>query len=425
MLKETILKQRADKDRLIKLPYVTRSKERYAKKWLSSGLIKVILGPRRAGKSVFALSMLKSQDFSYVNFDDESLSVDKHINLDELLSELHQTYGETKNILFDEIQNLPQWELFVNRLHRAGYNIIITGSNANLLSKELATHLTGRHIPIEILPFSFEEYLKAKKIEYHDLDSALPEEHARLYTHLNNFIISGGYPEIAITTIDSKEYLKILFESVLFKDIVTRNNIKDAIGLNALATYLINNITNQYTIPRLQQALQFKSVITLRKYIDYLTDSYFFTSLNQYSFKANIRIKSPKKIYATDNGIYTATAITHSPQYGIRLENVVFTELLKKNNVPNQHMHYFKTKNNKEVDFVLQEGGITKELIQVCYDISNKDTQDREVGALTTASKELGAANLTILTYNQQKTISHNNKTINCIPIIYWLLKKA
>ena len=164
------------------LPYVERTQEIRAQKWMSSDLIKVILGPRRAGKSVFALMLLKDQSFAYFNFDDESLPGEEKIDLDELLSELKQVYGDTKYIFFDEIQNLPNWELFVNRLHRSGYNLVLTGSNASLLSKELATHLTGRHIPIEILPFSFQEFLKAKSYELDADKLALPDEKAKLFS---------------------------------------------------------------------------------------------------------------------------------------------------------------------------------------------------------------------------------------------------
>lgn len=159
MLKTTVLKQRQEKERLLSLPYIERTKEKEAEKWLNSDLIKVVLGSRRAGKSVFSLMLLKDRQFTYFNFDDESLPGEKKLNLDKLMSELRQAYGDTKYILFDEIQNLSKWELFVNRLHRGGYNLVLACFNARLLSKELATALTGRHIPIQILPFDFSEIL--------------------------------------------------------------------------------------------------------------------------------------------------------------------------------------------------------------------------------------------------------------------------
>lgn len=156
MLKNVVLKQKQEKEHLMSLTYVERSKLIEAQKWLSVDLIKIVLGPRRAGKSVFSFMLLKEQLFAYFNFDDESLLLTEgKFDLDELMTELHSAYGDTKFILFDEIQNLNKWELFVNRLHREGYNLILTGLNAKLLSHELATALTGRRVPIEIMPFSF------------------------------------------------------------------------------------------------------------------------------------------------------------------------------------------------------------------------------------------------------------------------------
>lgn len=213
MLKETISKQKQDKERLLSLPYVERSRQKYAQKWLSSDLIKVILGPRRAGKSVFALMLLKSRSFAYFNFDDESLPGEEKINLDELITELKLAYGDTKYILFDEIQNLPNWELFANRLHRGGYNLVLTGSNASLLSKELATHLTGRHIPIEILPFNFREVLKAKQYEVTPDKLLLPNEKAKLLEYITQYMTNGGFPEVVTKGIDPRGYLDVLFDA--------------------------------------------------------------------------------------------------------------------------------------------------------------------------------------------------------------------
>ena len=204
MLKATVSKQKDDKERLLSLPYIERTKKADAEKWVNSDLIKVILGPRRAGKSVFALMLLKGRDFAYFNFDDKSLPGEEKINLDELMSELKQAYGDTKYVLFDEIQNLPNWELFVNRLHRAGYNLVLTGSNASLLSMELATHLTGRHIPIEILPFNFTEILKAKQYEVVPEKLNVPTEKAKLLNYVTQYMTNGGYPEVVTKGVDPR-----------------------------------------------------------------------------------------------------------------------------------------------------------------------------------------------------------------------------
>ena len=405
------------------LPYVERTQEIRAQKWMSSDLIKVILGPRRAGKSVFALMLLKDQSFAYFNFDDESLPGEEKIDLDELLSELKQVYGDTKYIFFDEIQNLPNWELFVNRLHRSGYNLVLTGSNASLLSKELATHLTGRHIPIEILPFSFQEFLKAKSYELDADKLALPDEKAKLFSYLTQYMTNGGYPEVVTKDVDPRGYLDVLFDAVLFKDVIKRHRVKFSKQIDNLGSYLINNVSNQYTARKLRDVLQFKSDVTVAKYLDYLIEAYLLFSLDRHSSKASSRIQSAKKTYVIDNGLVTAKAVQHSPNTGKLMENLVFTELVKKGNEPNREVFYYKTRNDREIDFVIKNGHEVVELIQVTYDVTNPDVEEREVKALVEAGQELNVNKLTILTWNEKREVKKGEVTIVFRPLYEWLLE--
>jgi predicted AAA+ superfamily ATPase len=423
MLNSTVSKQKQDKERLLSLPYIERTKEKDAQKWLSSDLIKVILGPRRAGKSVFALMLLKEQSFAYFNFDDESLHGEEKIDLDELMTELTLSYGETTYILFDEIQNLPNWELFVNRLHRAGYNLILTGSNASLLSKELATHLTGRHIPIEILPFNFTEVLKAKQYEVTTEKLLLPEEKARLLGILNQYMISGGYPEVITKGVDPRGYLDVLFDAVLFKDVVKRHKVRFSEQIDSLGSYLINNVSGQYSPKKLANVLGFKSQVTLEKYLGYLAESYLIFPLIRHSTKFGMRLRSPKKTYVVDNGFITAKAVQHSPNTGKLMENLVFTELVKKGNQPGRELFYYKTRNDREIDFVLKNGYQVVELIQVCYDIKNPDVEEREVKALVEAGRELNVTGLTVLTWNEKRFVEKDGMTIHVKPLWEWLLE--
>ena len=423
MLKNTIIKQKGDRDRLMSLPYIERSREKKAQKWMSSDLIKVILGPRRAGKSVFALRLLRNQSFAYFNFDDESLPGEEKIDLDELLSELRQVYGDTKYIFFDEIQNLPNWELFVNRLHRSGYNLVLTGSNASLLSKELATHLTGRHIPIEILPFSFEEVLKAKGYEFDADRLALPEEKAKLFGYLNQYMTNGGYPEVVTKDIDPRGYLDVLFDAVLFKDVIKRHGVKFSKQIDGLGSYLINNVSNQYTARKLRDVLQFKSDVTVAKYLDYLIEAYVLFSLDLHSDKAGSRIRSAKKAYVIDNGFVTAKAVQHSPNSGKLMENLVFTELVKKGNEPNRELFHYRTRNDREIDFVVKKGYKITELIQVAYDSTDPDVEEREVKALVEASSELKVSKLTVLTWNEKREVKKGDATVAFTPLYEWLLE--
>ena len=423
MLKATVSKQKQDKERLLSLPYIERTKEKDTRKWLSSDLIKVILGPRRAGKSVFALMLLKDQSFAYFNFDDESLPGEEKIDLDELMTELKLAYGDTKYILFDEIQNLPNWELFVNRLHRAGYNLVLTGSNASLLSKELATHLTGRHIPIEILPFNFSEILKAKQYEVTPDKLSLPDEKAKLLEYMTQYMTSGGYPEVVTKGVDPRGYLDVLFDAVLFKDVVKRHKVRFSEQIASLGSYLINNVSGQYGTKKLANILEFKSQVTLEKYLGYLTEAYLIFPLIRHSTKAGMRLRSAKKTYVVDNGFVTAKAVQHSPNTGKLMENLVFTELVKKGNQPGRELFYYKTRNDREIDFVLKKGYQVMELIQVCYDITDADVEQREVKALVEAGKELNVSKLTVLTWNEKRAVEKDNMTIQFRPLWEWLFE--
>jgi len=336
---------------------------------------------------------------------------------------LHAVYGKTKNILFDEIQNLSHWELFTNRLHREGYNLILTGSNAHLLSKELATHLTGRHIPIEILPFNFNEFLNAKKFIINSEYGSLPKERGELLRLLNEYLLNGGFPEVVISNIDANDYLKVLFDSVLFKDVVKRYNVKFSTQISNLGSHLINNFASLYSLRKLQNILNFKSVTTTEKYTKYLEEAYLVFSLLLYSPKSTQRIKSPKKIYIIDNGFVNAKAIQHSPDKGKLLENLIFMELIKRGARPNFDLFYYKTRNAKEVDFILREGLNIKILIQVAYQVNEREVKEREIKALVEASGELKCNNLIVLTWDYEGEEDFYGEKIKFIPAWKWLME--
>jgi len=422
MIRDTVLKQKQEKERLLPLSYIERAKEKETRKWLSSDLIKVVLGPRRAGKSVFSLMLLKNSPFMYFNFDDEVLAMKDGINTNELMNELHSVYGKIKNILFDEIQNLSGWELFVNRLHREGYNLILTGSNARLLSKELATALTGRHIPIEILPFNFKEFLQAKNFQADSEYGSLPQKHGELLKLMDEYMVSGGFPEIAVNNLDPKGYLETLFDSLLFKDVVKRHRVKLSTQIGNLGSYLANNFSSLYSLRKLQDVLDLKSVTTTEKYTKYLEEAYLIFSLMRYSPKSTQRIKSPKKVYVVDNGFINAKAVQHSPDKGKLMENLVFTELVKKGAKPNSELFYYKTRNAREVDFILKKGIEIVELMQVCYEVKNPEVEQREIRALIEAAQELNVSDLTVLTWDEERETEQDGKQIHFKPLWKWLL---
>ncbi|MBI4252662.1 ATP-binding protein [Candidatus Uhrbacteria bacterium] len=424
MLKNIVFDQKLQKEELLSFQYIARTKEPFAKKWFDSSLIKVVLGPRRAGKSIFSLMLLRDRPFMYFNFDDEVVAGMSGIVPNELMKELHAVYGPEKTVLFDEIQNLPNWELFVNRLHRAGYNLVLTGSNARLLSQELATHLTGRHMPIEIMPFNFDEFLKAKKFTLDPQYASLPQKRGELLMLMDDFLLRGGFPEVVISNLSAHDYLEVLFDALLFKDVVKRHRVKFSTQIANLGGHLINNFASLYTVRKLLEVLNLKSASTTEKYISYLEEAYLVFSLLRYSPKSVQRIKSPRKVYAVDNGFVSAKAIQHSPDKGKLMENLVFTELVKRGQKPNRDLFYYKTRNNREVDFVLKNGTDVIELIQVCYESMRSDVEQRETKALAEAGGELNVQKLTVLTWDEKREIKKDGNVIRVTPLWGWLLDK-
>jgi len=412
-IKEIITLQKREIELRLKERYVEREQELR----LNNNLIKVIIGPRRAGKSFFALHFLnKKEKFGYVNFDDEKLIETK--NYDEIITAINSVYDNPKFILFDEIQNLPKWELFANRLQRQGYNLVITGSNSNLLSKELATHLTGRHLLTNIFPFTFKEYLK---LENKELTTNETKE------KLSKYLLNGGYPETLIKKVELREYLSSLFNSTIYKDIVKRYKIRNPKQIEDLALYLISNIANEYSFNSLTKIGKIKSSHTTEKYLSYLEETFILFSLNRFSYKVKEQLSSNKKIYCIDNGIIQARAFKLSPDMGKLYENVVACKLKKEEVDGKLKVYYWKNQQQEEVDFVVKEGIKVKQLIQVCFNINNLETKNREIRALIKASKELKCNNLLIITedtQSEEKTEWFGDKRIiKFIPLWKWLLQ--
>lgn len=420
MIKQTILQQKNEQSNLLKIPYIQRDNLDKVREQIDTPLIKVVTGPRRAGKSVFSLLLLKDKNFAYLNFDDENLV--KAGNYDEIVQAMFEVYPAPQYFLFDEIQNLPAWELFVNKLHRRNYNILLTGSNARLLSKELATTLTGRHLAYEILPFSFREFLEAKNVRFSKDDFTLPEIKGRFLNVFEEYLKKGGYPEIVTKGLDVKTYLATLFDSILLKDIVKRYKVRFTSKLYDLATYLISNTASEFSFTKLKNVLGFASVSTVEKYIGYLEESYLFFVLNRFSFKVKEQIKAPRKIYLVDNGFIAAKAFQFSPDTGRLMENLAFVEFIRRGHVPNLDLFYYKTRNGREVDFVVRRENRIEDLVQVSHASADQKTREREIKALREASEELDCRNLTIITWDKEGEEKVKDKVIRFLPMWEWLL---
>jgi predicted AAA+ superfamily ATPase len=417
-MKSVIASHRIERDELLSRAFIPRQGLAEAVKSMSGGLIKIVIGPRRAGKSVFALQMLSAScgsDFAYVNFDDERLM--SPVNLDELLTAVIQVYGDTRTIFFDEIQNVPGWELFVNRLQRRSYNIVLTGSNAHLLSRELSTHLTGRYQEFRLLPFSFAEYLAVRSFE---LDERLEarERQGLLLKHLDDYIAGGGYPEVVAGGADPSGYLVTLFDSILFKDVVKRHNVRYAALLHDTGRWLIGNAAREYTCTSLKNSLGFRSVHTVENYIAYLIEAFLFMSVTRYSPKAKLRLSAPRKIYGYDTGMVNAVRFRTGRDTGRLLENLVAVELYRRG----IEFYSYKTVGGKEVDFILRFADGADQLMQVCYELAEPKTRKREFQALAAAGVEAGLTCGTVLTWDEEGQETISGFSIRVIPVWKWLL---
>lgn len=420
MIKDIVYQHKLEKENLISKKYIFREKLNFAKKFIDSDLIKIITGPRRAGKSVASFLLLKEKKFAYLNFDDENLL--KVENYDEIIKAIFEVYPESKYLFFDEIQNLKNWEIFVNKLHRRGYNLIITGSNAKLLSKELATSLTGRYIPIEIFPFSFSEFLDAKgwKIEKEKVN--VPEIQGKILNYLDEYMRNGGFPEVVVKNLEARTYLETLSNSILFKDVVKRYNLRFSQKIYDLNNYLNSNFSSEFSFSKLKNILDFRSTVTLQNYLSYLEESFLVFILNRFSFKVKEQIKTPKKVYIVDNGFCSYMSPGFSMDYGKLMENLVFVEIMRRGYKLNKDVFFYKTRNNKEVDFILKKGINIEKLIQVCYKIEDLKTKERETKALIEASQDLDCDDLLVITWDVEDEKISQGKKIKFIPIWKWLL---
>ena len=409
----TLLAQRQERDRLMSLPYLMRQTNIATQDVLRSPFIKLITGPRRAGKSVFALLMLRNENCAYLNFDDKNL-LDKW-NEDVVMSSLDEVYPNYKFLLLDEVQNLPQWDLWVSKLYRNGYNMVITGSNANMLSSEMATVLTGRYIPILMLPFRLSEMLAYHHIDIHDIR---PAEQSESVAIADDFLRNGGFPETLQSRGLTQNYLNTLYDSIVWKDIVRRHRVRNTTDLYNLANYLLSNFCNPFTVNDITKELNISSANTTKKFCRYLAEPFLFFYLSRYDKKLKKMKKAAQKPYIVDNGFVQSSGFNLGANLGRLLENQVFVELLHRGYDTEKTLFYYRSRNDKETDFVTRNGTHIESLIQVCYDISSPKTAKRETDALVECAMELQCENLLIVTSNTETIIERDGYTIKVVPIL-------
>ncbi len=412
-MKDIILNQRKERDELLSRPYLERHTKYDKDQLLSNPLIKFISGPRRVGKSTFALLMLRGKNFAYLNFDDQSLLSQWDEEL--VMRMLDDVYPSHDFLMLDEVQNLPEWDLWVSKLYRRGKNLIITGSNANMLSSEMATVLTGRYLPIEMLPFSLEEMLAWHHIDLHNIKK---EEETETTALVDDYLRNGGYPETISARNITQNYLSTLFDSMLLKDITKRHKVRKTTELYNLASFLLANFCNPVSASGLTTELNLSSVSTTQKFCQYLNEPFLFFFLPRFNNKLKLMQKADKKVYVVDNGFVNSSAFNLSENLGRLLENQVFVELLRRGYKPGQTMFYYRSANDKETDFVLRDGPKVKQLIQVCYSLDSEKTRKREANSLVECAKELRCENLVIVTKNEEGTIEKDGHAIQIVPIV-------
>ncbi|WP_270516591.1 ATP-binding protein [Sanguibacteroides sp. AM78-02pH3A] len=354
----------------------------------------IITGIRRCGKSTLLLQLLRRdyQDAIYLNFDDIRLSGFETGDLVRLHREIEKR--GIKVLFFDEIQTVKGWETYINQLLRERYKVFITGSNASMLSVELGTHLTGRHLPMELFPFSYSEFIRFKTLNSGE-------------NTVMDYLKNGGIPEYLKT--GASIILNALVDDILMRDIAVRNNIRDVISLRQLTAYLITNIGNLVSANKLVGMFDIKSPATFLEYFSFLKDAYLFEFIPIFSHSLKVQARNPKKIYVMDLGIYTENAVSISDNMGRRLENLVFLHLRRK------YKHIFYYKDRGECDFITMEKGTVKEAIQVCLTIDDENFE-REYNGLLVAMQNLGIKEGSIVTLNQSDTFEKYGMTIRMIP---------
>lgn len=359
----------------------------------------IITGLRRCGKSTLLLQLAKQKhkDALYFNLEDIRLAGFETNDFTRLLNEI--TLRGQKILFLDEIQRVKGWEIFIHQLLRDGYNVFITGSNASLLSKELGTHLTGRHLDIELFPFSYNEFVNFKGLKY-DSES------------LGEYLKTGGIPEYVKTKNNILQ--NSLLDDILVRDIAVRYSIRDVESLRKLAVYLISNVGNTVSANKLTGMFGIRSTATLLEFFSYFTDSYLIDFMPQFSFSLKAQARNPKKVYVMDLGFYTETSTSYTDNTGHCLENLVYLHLRRSY----KKLFYFRQKG--ECDFVVFNRGKAEHVLQVCHHIDDTNL-NRKYQGLTEAMNTFDLTEGIIVTFNQKDRFEKDGLTIRLVPAYEYL----
>ena len=389
---------------------------------LNSKLAQVVIGVRRSGKSTLCFNALRKAGvhYAYANFDDERLDELETQDLDNVLQTLYKIYGKFDYLFLDEIQNIDGWPLFVNRLLRQRIHIIITGSNAKLLSTELATHLTGRHHKIELFPFSFKDWCSIKDVEYTRLTTKNKGLLSKAY---EEYFRQGGFPELISGEENPKEYISTLIDNIISQDIKKRYKIRNIDALKRLAHHILNETPTLIVKETLQNIIGIKSERTLGNYLMYLNQTYLISTISKYSSRSRERARNEKS-YAIDVAFMDKRENAFSGEnLGWRLETIVYLELLRRKAGTENDIYYYQGR-SAEADFVVCDGNKTLAVYQVSYDISNDKTRKREIKGCIAGAKATKCDNLFLITDHESEVIEEDGYTIQVVPIWEWLTRE-
>ena len=360
---------------------------------------RIITGVRRCGKStVVQMHFLKKSAF-YLNFEDTSLYGFDTKDF-EILNEAIEKFSKEnscKYLCFDEIQSVNGWEIFVHRKLEENYLVIVTGSNASLLSWELGTRLTGRHLDYEMFPFSFQEFCVLKKLKVNT-------------NSFSKYLTQGGFPE-AIKN-ESDEILQRLFDDILTRDIAVRHSIRDVRTLKILSLYLASNCGNLISGSKLSAQLGIKTNVTILEYLSYLEQCYLFFFVPKFNYSAKAQSVNPKKVYCIDTGMIQSVTLSSNADMGRMLENAVFIELRRRT----KNIWYY-SESSFECDFLYGHDSVPENAVQVCYELTSEN-REREVRGLVETCRKFPGVKPLIVTFNQKDKISYDGMIIEAIPAV-------
>ena len=366
---------------------------------LTVGFASIITGIRRAGKSTLLLQLIqKITNFNYLNFEDVRIFGFDHKDFNRL-DEVFSAESNSNYYLFDEIQVVAGWERYVRSLLDKKKIVVLTGSNAAILGRELGTKLTGRHLKYELMPFSYPEFLKLTKQKMS-------------YTSFEDFVNRGGFPEYL--KIDNEQILQELFNDIIIRDITLRYNLRNPKLVKELALYLLSNVGKEFSYQGLKKLFNLGSVNTIISIVGYFENSYLLFTIPQFDFSYRKQVANKKKVYSIDTGLIKANSVSFSQDKGRMLENIVFTQLKR------MGLEVFYFKKERECDFITRDSKKELNAYQVCFEL-NEDNRDREVNGLIEALNYLKQKVGFILTLDQHDELELNSKKIIVKPVYTWM----